>query len=326
MCTAISLSRGNGFFGRTLDLEYHYNESVTITPPDFLFRSPSGYLVQGPYAMIGMATVIDGYPLYYDAMNSHGLCMAALHFPGNGVYLEPCEGKENLPPYALIPRILSSCATLAEAKAVLSNLCLINRPFSQRYPLTPLHWMISQNGQSIVVEPMADGVRVCENPVSVMTNNPAFDAQFAGLLRYNGLSPQEPATMMIEPSLLPPPFRGLGAVGLPGDYSSPSRFVRAVFLRQNTPTLSGDDGVISFFRMMEGVSIPKGGLLSHDGKWVHTIYTSCCDPQTRTYYYTAYTNPTIIGIKLSLIGHEQEMISIPLRWKDEIIMDSTTGV
>ncbi len=322
MCTAIALSSGNYLFGRTLDLEYHYNESVTITPSDFLFHSPSGYLVQGPYAMIGMATVVEGYPLYYDAMNAHGLCMAGLHFPGNGVYTEPCDSKENLPPYSLIPRILSSCATLAEAKDVLAHLCLINRPFSQRYPLTPLHWIIAQNGESIVVEPLVDGLRLYKNPVSVMTNNPAFDAQLAGLLRYNGLSSKEPSTMMIEPSLLPPSFRGLGAMGLPGDYSSPSRFVRAVFLSRHTPDLIGKDGIIGFFRMMDGVSIPKGGLLSKDGKWVHTIYTSCCDPQTRTYYYTTYTHPTVVGVKLSLIEHQQELISLPLRWKDEIVMDS----
>ena len=322
MCTAIALARGGRFFGRTLDLEYHYNESVTIAPSNFLFRSPSGSLVQGRYAMIGMATVVDGYPLYYDAMNEQGLCMAALHFPENGVYLEPQEGWENLPPYALIPRVLSSCATLSQARALLANLRLINHPFSQRYPLTPLHFMISQNGESIVVEPMAEGLRSYDNPVSVMTNNPMFDAQLAGLLRYNGLSSREPSSAMIEPSLLPPSYRGLGAVGLPGDYSSPSRFIRAVFLRQNTPDLVGKDGMVSFFRMMEGVSIPKGALLSKDGKWVHTVYTSCCDPQTLTYYYTTYTHPAVVGVKLSLIANEQELISIPLRWNEEIVIES----
>lgn len=321
MCTAMALDRGGRFFGRTLDLEYHYNESIAIAPSDYLFRSPSGCLVQGDYAMIGVATVVDGYPLYYDAMNEHGLWMAGLHFPENGVYLEPQEGKENLPPYALIPRVLSSCATLSEARELLSNICLIHRPFNERYPLTPLHFMIAQNGESIVAEPMADGLRICENPVSVMTNNPAFDAQLAGLLRYNGLSPKEPS-VMIAPALLPPSYRGLGAVGLPGDYSSPARFARAVFLRQHTPALSGKDGAIGFFRMMEGVSIPKGGLLAKDGKWVHTVYTSCGDPQTRTYYYTTYTHPTVVGVKLSMAERGQKLISLPLRWIEEIIMEN----
>ena len=321
MCTAIALARGGCFFGRTLDLEYHYNESVAIAPSNFLFCSPSGSAVQGRYALIGIATVVDGYPLYYDAMNEQGLCIAALHFPDNGVYLEPQEGWENLPPYALIPRVLSSCATLSEARALLANLLLINRSFGERYPLTPLHFMISQNGKSIVAEPMADGLRIYDNPVSVMTNNPAFDAQLAGLLRYNGLSPKEPP-MMVDPSLLPPSYRGLGAVGLPGDYSSPSRFVRAVFLRQNTPDLSGKDGAMGFFRMMEGVSIPKGALLSMDDKWVHTVYTSCCDPKTLTYYYTTYTHPAVVGVKLSLNTQTHDLISIPLRWKEEIAIEN----
>lgn len=319
MCTAIAMPNGDCFFGRTLDLEYHYNETVTLSPRNFPFWSPSGSQVLGKYAIIGMATVVEDYPLYYDGMNEHGLCMAGLHFPGNGVYLEPTEGVENLPPYALIPRVLSSCASLTEAKALLTEIRLVDRPFSTEYSLTPLHWMISMKGESIVVEPMADGLKVYENPMSVMTNNPTFPAQMAGTPRYNGLRADEPTDWLVDPSLLPASYRGLGAVGLPGDYSSHARFVRGVFLRENTPPLAEKDGVIGFFRMMEAVSIPRGVIRTKDGRLVHTIYTSCCDPKNLTYYYTTYDHPSVTGVRLSeAVMNGTNLIRYSLQWNGEI--------
>ena len=133
------------------------------------------------------------------------------------------------------------------------------------------------------------------------------------LQRYNGLSPYEPAATMVDPSLIPHQYRGLGCVGLPGDYSSPSRFVRGVYLSRHTPDLIGMDGITHFFRMLNGVSIPKGALLSTDGRWVYTVYTSCCDPSTCTYYYQTYHHPAIIGVKLFPNSNESSLLSYPLQ-------------
>lgn len=321
MCTAIALSH-SGLFGRTLDLEYHYDESVVITPRRYYFSSPSGHCVQGEYAMIGIATMVEGYPLYYDGMNEHGLCMAGLHFPGNGVYLDPIDDMENVPPYALIPRILSSCKTLQEAQSMLTHIRLVHHPFSEQFPLTPLHWMIAQNGESIVVEPIDTGLQIYDNPVGVMSNNPTFDTQLALLLRYSGLSPDEPDNYFIDPSQLPHAYRGLGCIGLPGDYSSPSRFVRGVYLSSNTPNTIGSERVSHFFRIMEGVSIPKGALRSSDNKWVHTVYTSCCDPSSLCYYYNTYTHSAVVEVKLSCKSETDQLISYPLRLDQSFLVES----
>ena len=148
MCTAVTYTTADTYFGRTLDLEYSYNETVTVTPRRFPFVFRHAGSLESHYAIIGMATVADGYPLYYEAANEKGLGMAGLNFPNNAHYF-PCEsGKDNLAPFEFIPWILSQCATVHKAREKLSRLCLCDTPFSEAFPLSPLHWIISDRHHS----------------------------------------------------------------------------------------------------------------------------------------------------------------------------------
>lgn len=323
MCTAIANDKGNFYFGRTLDLEYHYNEAVVISPRTFRYEAPTGESFCGNYALIGMATVEAGVPLYYDAMNEYGLCMAGLHFPENAVYLPPMADRQNIPSYALIPRVLSACATLEEAKLYLSRIRLTDESFNEKYKPTPLHWMIAQKGQSIVVEPTVKGLQIYDNPTGVLTNNPDFPAQLAGVSRYIGLSPKEPCECLMNATQLPPASRGLGAFGMPGDFSSPSRFIRALFVKQNTPSFHGSAAVMQFFRQMSVVSIPKGAVEAADGRIVYTIYTSCCDPAEKIYYYSSYENPTVVGIRMKESELRGDTLQcFPLRIKGTVCLEN----
>ena len=298
MCTAISYRSGDHYFGRNLDLEYGYQEAVTVTPRRFPFRFRMMPPQEQHYAMIGMATVVDGEPLYYEATNEKGLSMAGLNFPVSARYLPPQEGAVNIAPFEFIPWILSRCATTDQAEETLSRLRLVDIPFSHKLPLTPLHWMICDRERSIVVEPMADGIRIFHDPVGVLTNEPPFDHHLSRLTDCMGLSPELPRDTFSEHCHLTPYSNGMGAIGLPGDYSSASHFVRACFVKLNSISEKDEvSGVSQFFHILSSVAMPRGCVRTHKGNEI-TRYSSCCNTDRGIYYYTTYDTSQIIGIDM----------------------------
>ena len=235
MCTAVTYKTKDHYFGRNLDLEYSYKETITITPRNYVFDFRRMGKLESHFAMIGMAYVADGYPLYYDAANEKGLSIAGLNFPGNADYKPYCDGKDNVTPFELIPWILSQCATVSEAERLLSRINLLKENFCDELPLSPLHWIISDKERSITLESVKSGVSIYENPVGVLTNNPTFDYHLFNLNNYMSLTKGEPKnTFAGEKDLALKTYsRGMGAMGLPGDASSMSRFVKAAFVKMN---------------------------------------------------------------------------------------------
>ena len=134
MCTAATYTGDGFYFGRTLDNSCSYGEEVVITPRRRIFRLRNGYAVQNHHAVIGMACVADNYPLYYDAVNECGLCMAGLNFVGNAKYRPPCGGKDNVASFELIPYVLGTCATVRQARDKLANINITDVAFSAEYP------------------------------------------------------------------------------------------------------------------------------------------------------------------------------------------------
>ena len=219
MCTAITYKTKDAYFGRTLDVECSWGEEVIVTPRNFELSFCHTQTQRGHNAIIGMGTVRNGYPLYYDAVNDHGLGMAGLRFADNACYFPPQAGKENVSPFELIPWLLGKCKSVAEARECLSDLNLCNTPFSQDLPLSPLHWMITDKEESIVLESVKEGLKIYENPAGVLTNNPPFFYHMLHLCDYMTLS-NEPPTAYFGKDFLTPYSRGMGAMGLPGDFSS----------------------------------------------------------------------------------------------------------
>lgn len=150
--------------GRTLDYEFSYGDQITVTPRNYPFSFLHMPSLSHHYAMIGMACVMDDYPLYYDAFNEKGLGIAGLNFVGNAVYFDPKPEKDNIAQFELIPWILGTCASLAEAKESLSRINLISTPFKKNLPLAQLHWIIADASGAITVESTADGLHVYDNP------------------------------------------------------------------------------------------------------------------------------------------------------------------
>ena len=297
MCTAVTYKTKDFYFGRTLDYEYSYKEEVTITPRNYEFKFRNEETISSHYAIIGMAYVADNYPLYCDAINENGLGMAGLNFVGNAYYNDIQENKDNIAQFEFIPWILSQCSTTKEAKKLIEKINLINTPFNGQLPLAQLHWIIADAEESITVEAVKDGIKIYDNPVGVLTNNPPFDKQLFALNNYMNLSNKSPKNTFATNLELQQYSRGMGAIGLPGDLSSQSRFVRASFIKMNS--VSGKDeneSVSQFFHILNSVDQQRGCCELEDGKYEITIYTSCCNASKGIYYYTTYDNHQITAI------------------------------
>ena len=303
MCTAVTYKTNNHYFGRNLDLERSYGERVVITPRFYEFPMRCVSPLQEHYAMVGMATVVDGYPLYYEATNEKGLSMAGLNFPDNADYKEFAEGKDNITPFEFTPWILGKCANVEEVLALLEHVNLVKINFSEQLPLSPLHWMISDRERSITVECVKSGLKIYENPFGVLTNNPTFDYHRMNLNNYMGLHEGFAVNNICPAKDLKNYSLGLGALGLPGDFSSASRFVRAVFVKQKSCSGSGErESVSQFFHILGAVAMPKGCVLAANGDYEYTRYSSCCNTDKGVYYYITYDNSTITAVDMHAVN------------------------
>ena len=293
MCTAITYKTRDHYFGRNLDLEGGYGERVAITPRHFSLAFRYASPLATHYAMIGMAAVAGGYPLYFEATNEKGLSVAGLNFPHNAVYGEYMAGKTNLAPFELIPYLLGAYATADEARAALADICVVHCSFSEDLPVTPLHWMIADGEASITLECTSNGMRVYDNPFGVLTNNPPFDFHLQNIKNYMALH-EGAAENRLTPAVSPENYSlGMGALGLPGDFSSASRFVRAVFVKEKSVSDGSEAGSVNqFFHILRSVAMPKGCVLTPSGEYEYTRYSSCCNTETGVYYYTTYENAT----------------------------------
>lgn len=299
MCTAATYVTKDFYFGRTLDYEFSYGETIAITPRNYRFHLRNKGSLDSHYAMIGVAHVIGNYPLYYDGVNEKGLGIAGLNFVGNACYFEKKEGKDNVAQFELIPWILGQCASVKEVRELLKNLNITNEPFDERLPLAQLHWIIADREESITVESVKEGLFVYDNPVGVLTNNPPFPLQMFQLNNYMSLTVNNPQNTFAKGLDLTMYSRGMGAIGLPGDLSSQSRFVRVAFTRMNSRSGDGEkESVSQFFHILGSVDQQKGCCCLGNDEYEYTIYTSCCNASKGIYYYTTYDNHRIVGVDM----------------------------
>lgn len=299
MCTAVSFQTKDFYFGRSLDYERSFGEQIVITPRNHPLRFLEKGEMGSHYAMIGMASVQEGYPLYYDAVNEMGLAIAGLNFVGNAHYFPSMAGKDNIAQFELIPWLLGQCANLCEARALLAKISLLNANFRPNLPAAQLHWMIADKSGCITLESMADGLHIHENPVGVLTNNPPFEMQLFNLSRYMDLSVSEPENRFSQRLNLKPYSRGMGAMGLPGDLSSTSRFVRAAFVKLNSLCGDGEaQSVSQFFHILQAVDQQRGLCKLPDGAYEISIYSACCNCERGVYYYRCYDNHRINAVDM----------------------------
>lgn len=292
MCTCIAMREKGLLFGRNMDIEYSFGERVVFRPRRFRQQYKRAESAERRYAMIGMAALDSGVPLYAEACNEKGVCMASLNFPGNACYFEKGgDGEIELAPYEVIPWILERSESVLQAEMLLKKICVIAVPFREGLPLAPLHWMIADGRDCLVAEPMREGLKLYKNPVGVLTNNPPFPYHAERLNDFVNLKAAYPQNTMAAGLQLMPNSQGTGGIGLPGDASSSSRFVRAAFLLHNSD--AEEDGLSQMFHILGGVEMVRGSVRTREGKADSTTYACCIDASKGIYYYKVYSNHRI---------------------------------
>ena len=320
MCTAITTNKRNRLFARNLDVEKSYGQDVIITPRAFTLSFRKSENIQHHYAMIGAGIIERGYPLYFDGANEHGLAMAGLNFVGNAKYEPPKENKLNITPFEFIPYILGKCKSIKDCMLELKHINLTAIPFSKDLALAELHWIIADKTGSIVVEQSQNGLKVYDNPTGVLTNNPPFPFHLQNLNNYIGLSSSEPSNTFSPEINLAAYSNGMGGLGMPGDLSSASRFVRATFNKFNScESMSTEDGINQMFHILSSTEQCEGAVRIGE-EYEKTDYSSVINLDTLTYYYRTYSNSQITAVRLFSENLDaSSLISYPFLRKQNVM-------
>lgn len=322
MCTSIVFSPKDHQFGRNLDLEISFGQEVVITPHNYNFKYRKMPDMKQHYALIGIALVADEYPLYFDTANEKGLGMAGLNCPDNFKAFDVQEGKDNVTSFEFIPWVLGQCASIDEAKKLLTKLNLVNINFSDKMQISPLHWLIAdKTGKSITVESDADGLHVYDNPVGCLTNNPQFPKQLTNLDNYASLSPAMPVNTFSKEVNFNGYSRGLSSHNLPGGMDSESRFVRVAFNKFNAPKHNSEEkNVDTYFHILHSVEQQKGLDEVAPNQFEYTIYSDGTNLDTGAFYYTSYNNKRITKVDLHKENLDSDkLITYPIN--DKIVFD-----
>ena len=303
MCTSIRFTDNSGhmYLGRNLDWSFGYGEKVRITPKGFPI--PYSFIDDAPaaHAVIGMCIDYENYPMYFDCGNDAGLAVAGLNFPGYAEYAPSAqEGKTSIAAYEFPLWVATTFSTVDEVEAALANTEIVAKSAGEGLGVSLLHWIIGDAKRSIVVEMMADGLHVYDDPVDTLANQPTFPWHLENLRTYITASSDFPQAATWRGAELTPYGAGAGMRGIPGDCYSTSRFVKAAYLNANYPQKDTEaENVIRMFRSLEGVGMVEGASKMGDGSFEKTVYTGCFSGRTGTYYYSTYEDPAIRFVSLA---------------------------
>lgn len=303
MCTGIRFSDGqdNLYLARNLDWTSGYGQQVVLTPTGYAPRSPFAAVGSIEHATIGMGIVEEDTPLYFDCGNDAGLAIAGLNFPGYAAYASgPVEGAVNVAAYEFPLWVASQFASVDEVEAALQDVVIVDKPINDKYPSSLLHWIIADATRSIVVEYTSEGMHVFDDDVDVLTNQPGFAWHHENLRNYLNTSPEFPEETVLGRAHLAPFGSGSHMRGIPGDYYSPSRFVRAAYVNAHYPTKGNEEENVSrAFHTLQQVAMVDGCAAMGSGEFEITIYTGLFSSRTSTYYWNTYDDPRIRSVAMA---------------------------
>ncbi len=318
MCTAISFVSKNHYFGRNLDLNYDLPLNVVIVPRNYPISFKACEKIEKHYALYGIGRIKDNYPFFFDVVNEEGLSFAGLNFPGFAYFGEKKREKQNLAPYELPLYLLSKYKTIKEVRIALKGIYLANLPFSKDLPVATLHFIRADKDDCIVIEQTKEGRKVYDNPYRVLTNNPPFEYHRYNINNYRNLTNQEPINRFSDKLPLSAYGKARGAIGLPGDSSPSSRFVKEAFLLQNTVKYKEEEKNISTaFHLLNSVSTLIGESQRQDGSYEYTIYSSIYSLDEKKLYIKTYENSTLQKYSLEKENLDgKELIHYPVSVKE----------
>ncbi|WP_288266482.1 choloylglycine hydrolase [uncultured Bifidobacterium sp.] len=303
MCTGVRFADedGNMYFGRNLDWSFSYGEKIVVTPRGYQAPVAFNATVANPKPVMGVGIIVEGMPMYFDCANDEGLAVAGLNFPGYAQYADaPVDGTVNVAAYELPFWIARSFSTVDQVEEALKNVTVVAKQVNEQYPVSLLHWIVGDGKRSIVIEVMADGIHVHHDGVDVLANQPTFDWHTENLRNYLSMDPRVPEPVKWGTQELSAWGSGSGMRGIPGDYSSPSRFVRAAYTNAHYPAQKTEEANVSrLFHTLDSAAMVDGCALMSNGQYEKTIYTSGFSTKTNTYYKNTYEDPAIKSYRMA---------------------------
>ena len=310
MCTAISYTYKKHYFGRSLDLNYPVVPSFVFVPRNYEIKFKSLNSLKKHKAIYGIGLAKFNYPFMFDCANEDGLCFAGLNFPSNAVFNKVKDDKINLAPYELCLYLLGKYSSIKEVKEALKDISISDIPFNEYLPLSTLHYIMSDKEECIVIEQTKEGLKVYDNQYGVLTNNPPFYYHALNVNNYMNLTPKEPTNTFAKELKLVNYGKAMGAIGLPGDSSPSSRFVKATFLLHNVNKYEEDyKNVNEAFHVLNNVSTLKGESVMDDGSQEYTIYTSVYSASNNELYVRTYVDQELTMFNLAKEDLNSEYIN-----------------
>lgn len=304
MCTSFTSETldKKHFLARTMDFGFELNANPVICPRHYEWKSDfEEREYSGKYGFVGAGKYLDKY-FFADGVNEHGLSCASLYFPFEAVYnKEAIEGKRAIAPHELPLLILTEYKSIAELEANINDICLVETIVPLLGVVTPLHWIVTDTtGRTVVIEPTDAVLRIKKNPIGVMANSPELEWHLKNLNNYINLTPKQVNNKQVGDQTIYPFGQGTGTLGLPGDFTPPSRFVRAVYFKAAiTPAENEEQAVRNCWQVLSTVRIPKGIVMQSNGEYDYTQYVSAMCSESKTYYFSNYDNNRIQQVKLT---------------------------
>ena len=318
-CTGVTLRAKDGavVYGRTMEWgSFDLNSQVVIVPRGYKFTAHTpdkkpGVTWVGKYGFVGL----DGldFEVYLDGMNEKGLAVGGFYHPGFAEYqkYDPARASECMGPGDVIAYLLSTCATVEEAKAAITKVRVTAVVAQVIGMAPPAHYLITEpSGKAAVFEYLKGELKVFDAPLGVITNAPTYDWHEINLRNYLNLSAVALPSKKIEEMNFAPLGGGSGMIGLPGDFTPPSRFVRAVaFSKSARPTPTGEETVYELFRILDNFNVPLGaaegeGDAKTKGMRSSTIWTSVWDTKNKVLYYHTQNNRRVRKVDFGQIDFD----------------------
>ena len=332
-CTGITIKPKDGsvIFARTLEFAQDIRSNAIIIPRGMKFVGSTpdgspGLPWTTRYGAVGMNAC--GLPVFADGLNEKGLHVGVFYFPGYARYQAIGEQERDcsLAPQELSGYLLGTCANVEEAVKAVKSVRVGEVTFPEFGFVLPLHYIVNDaSGESVVLEYVDGDLKVHPNPLGVMSNSPTFDWHMTNLSNYVNLSVTNVPPFDLSGTKLPSLGQGSGMLGLPGDFTPPSRFIRAVaFSKSAIPVESSREGVLQAFHILNQFDIPKGAVRGQEhGKEVadYTLWTSASDLKNLRYYFRTYDNSRIRMIDLRAVDLEARDVKTISIGDDESIED-----
>lgn len=299
--------------GRTYDEFGGSENQVLFLPKDYTVFLQNGDTegIPAKYSVLGMG-VINTFrfigihtPILTDAMNTNGLMCTVLYYPHFAQYDTNSGAKYQVNPVFFPYFLLAECATVEEVVELLKDVNLTTEKIVEGEDM-PLHFMITdKTGESVVIEPDAGGITVHRNSMGVLTNSPNYEWHKTNLRNYINITDTPKNPQIINGYEIEELGEGTGGLGIPGDYTPVSRFVRVAFYKHYSPQPENEiQAVTQMFHVFSAVDIPEGAVKVNDTLSEYTLYMSAMCAESLTYYYSSYENRRITAIDLNKIKDE----------------------